>query len=211
MNLTRTIVVTAAVALADETGLAALSMRSLAKVLGVEAMSLYNHVHNKRDLLDGMVDAVFEQIDSPESADWRQGLRQRTVSVRDALRRHPWAIGLMESRATPGPATLRHHDAMLGYLRGADFSVEAAGHAYALLDSYVYGFALQEANLPVITPESPAATAVLNVTAAAEYPNLTEFAAERVMQPGYEFAAEFDVGLNLLLDALATLLDENAQ
>lgn len=208
MALNRTTVIAAAVSLADQTGLTGLSMRSLAKDVGVEAMSLYNHVRNKQDLLDGMVDFVFEEIEPPrEPGDWRLGLRRRTVTVREALRRHPWAIGLLESRATPGPATLRHHDAVLGYLREAGFSVPAAGHAYALLDSYVYGFALQEANLPADTPDSTAAEAILTSAPAGEYPYLAEFAVERVLQPDYDFAAEFEVGLDLLLGAIATLLD----
>ncbi|MET4427396.1 TetR/AcrR family transcriptional regulator C-terminal domain-containing protein [Mycolicibacterium sp. 624] len=208
MALNRTTVIAAAVSLADQTGLTGLTMRSLAENVGVEAMSLYNHVRNKQDLLDGMVDFVFEEIELPrEPGDWRLGLRRRTVTVREALRRHPWAIGLLESRATPGLATLRHHDAMLGYLRGAGFSVPAAGHAYALLDSYVYGFALQEANLPAVTPDSTAAQAILATAPAGEFPYLAEFAVECVLQPDYDFAAEFEVGLDLLLGAIATLLD----
>ncbi len=124
-------------------------MRSLACELGVKPMSLYHYVASKDEILDGIVDLIFGEIDLPSpGGDWRAQLHRRAVSARRALRRHPWAIGLMESRANPGPATLRHHDATLATLRGAGFSVAMTAHAYALLDSYTYGFALQEAALP---------------------------------------------------------------
>src|SRR5215813_1078569 len=126
-------VLLAAVSLAD----AELSMRKLGESLGVEAMSLYNHVANKDDLLDGMVDLVFSEIPLPAAnLDWRSAMRERAIAVRAALSRHRWAIGLMESRRRPGAATLRHHDAVLGCLRIAGFSVELAAHAYSVLDSY---------------------------------------------------------------------------
>ena len=132
-------------------------MRNLGEVLGVEAMSLYNHVANKSELLDGMVDLVFGEIDLPGGeSDWRSAMRRRAISARTVLSRHRWAIGLMESRTTPGPATLRHHDAVIGSLRGGGFSVEMAAHAFSVLDSYIYGFALQEANLPFDTGEETA-------------------------------------------------------
>src|SRR5215831_16044757 len=152
--LSRDRVLRAAVALADTGGISSLSMRKLGEALGVEAMSLYNHVASKNDLLDGMIDIVFGEIDLPSGdGDWKAAMRRRAISARQVLRRHPWAIGLMESRTSPGPATLRHHDAVLGCLRRAGFSIELTAHAYALLDSYIYGFALQEASLPFGTPE----------------------------------------------------------
>jgi len=173
-------------------------MRKLGEALGVEAMSLYNHVANKGVLLDGMVDVVFSEIDLP-SADlgWRTAMRTRAVSARQALRRHRWAIGLMESRTSPGPATLRHHDAVLGCLRRGGFSIELTAHAYALLDSYIYGFALQEATLPFDSSEETAAVAteIMEHFAADEYPHLTELAVEHVLQPGYQFGDEFEVEL----------------
>src|SRR5215475_262961 len=133
-------VLRAAVTLADESGIGALSMRKLGQTLGVEAMSLYNHVAGKGDLLDGMIDIVFSEIGLPPAhGGWKPAMRQRAVAAREALGRHPWAIGLMESRRTPGPATLRHHDAVLGCLRTAGFSIELTAHAYSLLDSYIYG------------------------------------------------------------------------
>jgi hypothetical protein len=124
------------------------------------------------------------------------------------LRRHRWAIGLLESRTTPGPATLRHHDAIIGTLRAAGFSVEMTAHAYALLDSYVYGFALQEASLPFEGPDTAADVAepIMQLMSAGAYPHLVELATEYVLQPGYDFGNEFDFGLGLILDALAKLL-----
>jgi AcrR family transcriptional regulator len=143
-------VLATAVALADAGGIESLTMRRLGVELGVEAMSLYNHVASKGDLLDGMIDVVIGEIDLPaEGTDWRSAIRRRAISTRAALSRHWWAVGRMASRATPGPATLRQHDAVLGILRGAGFSVAMAAHAYSLPDSYLYGFALHEPSLLV--------------------------------------------------------------
>ena len=204
--LTRQRVLRAAVALADRGGVGALSMRKLAQELGVEAMSLYHHVANKDDILDGIVDVVFGEIELPTGeAGWEAAMRRRSVSAREALRRHPWATGLMESRRTPGPANIRHHDAVLGVLRNAGFPVELAAHAYSLLDSYIYGFALQEASLPFHTPEETAEVAqeIMAVFPADDYPHLAEIATEHVLQPGYDYGDEFLYGLDLILDGLA--------
>ena len=147
--LSRERVLRAAVAVADAGGIAALTIRSLAQELGVKPMSVYHYVANKEQILDGIVDIVFSEIELPQiGGDWREQMRLRAHSARASLRAHPWAIGLLESRANPGPATLQHHDATLGTLRAGGFSVKQTGHAYALLDSYMYGFALQEASLP---------------------------------------------------------------
>jgi AcrR family transcriptional regulator len=203
--LSRERVLRAAVAFADESGIGSLSMRKLGEVLGVEAMSLYNHVANKSELLDGMVDVVFGEIDLPSGeSDWRSAMRQRAISARTVLSRHRWAIGLMESRTTPGPATLRHHDAVIGSLRGGGFSVAMAAHAFSVLDSYIYGFALQEANLPFDTGEETAelAQAILAQFPADEYPHLTELTVEHVLQPGYDYGNEYAFGLDLILDGL---------
>ena len=181
------------------------AQRKLAQELGVEAMSLYHHVANKDDILDGIVDVVFSEIELPPGdADWKAAMRQRAISARKALRRHPWATGLMESRATPGPATLRHHDAVLGILRNAGFSIELAAHAYSLLDSYIYGFALQETSLPFDTPEETAevAQSIMAGFPADTYPHLTEIAVEHVLQPGYDYGDEYLFGLDLILDGL---------
>ena len=203
--LTRERVLLAAVALADESGIAALSMRKLGEALGVEAMSLYNHIAGKEDLLDGMIDLVFSEIELPPAGEgWKGAMRRRAISVRTVLSRHRWAVGLMESRTSPGPATLRHHDAILGCLRNAGFSLELAAHAYAALDSYIYGFALQERGLPFDTPEETAALAqvMLAQFPADTYPHLAEFTFGHVLQPGYDFGSEYEYGLGLILDGL---------
>jgi len=203
--LNRDQVLQAAIAFADEGGVGALSMRKLGQVLGVEAMSLYNHVAGKADLLDGMIDVVFSEIGLPPAVGgWKSAMRARALSARAVLGRHRWAIGLMESRKSPGPATLRHHDAILGCLRGAGFSVELTAHAYSLLDSYIYGFALQEASLPFGTPEETAQVTkdIAGQMPADEYPHLAELATAHILQPGYQYGSEFEIGLDLILDAL---------
>jgi AcrR family transcriptional regulator len=203
-RLNRDRVLRAAIALADAGGIESLTMRKLGVELGVEAMSLYHHVANKSDLLDGMIDGVFGEIDLPSGTDWRPAMRRRAISAREVLSRHRWAVGLMESRSTPGPATLRHHDAVLETLRGADFSIKMAAHAYSALDSYIYGFALQEPSLPFHTAEETAKVtqAIMAQFASGEYPHLTEMAVEHVLQPGYDYGNEFEFGLDLILDGL---------
>ncbi|MFE9674549.1 TetR/AcrR family transcriptional regulator [Streptomyces sp. NPDC006259] len=203
--LSRQRVLRAAVDLADAGGLDTLSMRKLGQAVGVEAMSLYNHVTNKEDLIDGMVDLVFGEVELPTPGDgWRQAMRRRAVSMRLALSRHRWAIGLMESRSTPGPASLRHHDAVLGCLRQGGFSLTLTAHAVSVLDSYIYGFALQEKSLPFDSPEETAelADSLLSGFGDGEYPHLTEIATDHVMRPGYAYGDEFAFGLDLILDGL---------
>jgi AcrR family transcriptional regulator len=207
--LSRDRVLVGALAVADAGGIAALTIRSLATELGVKPMAVYHYVSNKSEILDGIVDVVFAEIDRPpRDGNWQNEIRQGAASARAALRRHPWALGLLESRKTPGPATLRHHDMMIGTLRAAGFSVEATAHAYALIDSYVYGFALQEAALPFDGPETVSAVAEPMVSAFDEgqYPHLTEMAVGYILQPGYDFGHEFQIGLNLILDALTRSL-----
>jgi AcrR family transcriptional regulator len=204
-GLTRDAVLAAAVGLADREGLAALSMRALARHLGVEAMSLYHHVANKEALLDGMVDAVFEEIHAPRAgADWREEMRLRHASAREALTRHRWAVGLMDSRSSPGPATLRHHDAVLGCLRAGGFSVALSAHAFAILDSHLYGFLVQEVSLPFDdgADMEEVAGEILGSMPVDGLPHLTELAVEHVMRPGYAFSDEFGWGLELILDGL---------
>jgi AcrR family transcriptional regulator len=212
-SLSRERVLRGAVAIADAGGIGSLTIRSLAQELGVRPMSVYHHVAGKDEILDGIVDLVFAEIHLPEAGgDWRAQMRGRAASARQVLRRHPWAIGLMESRSTPGPATLRHHDAVLGVLRGAGFTVELTAHAYALLDSYIYGFALQEASLPFNAARQDTggtgdtgdmAAAMLQRFPPGEYPHLEEMATGYVLRPGYDFGDEFEVGLGVILDALA--------
>jgi AcrR family transcriptional regulator len=207
--LSRERVLLGAVTVADAGGIAGLTIRSLAQELGVKPMAVYHYVANKSEILDGIVDVVFAEIDlPPRNGDWQNEIRQGAASARAALRRHPWALGLLESRTTPGPATLRHHDTMIGTLRAAGFSVEATAHAYALIDSYVYGFALQEAALPFDGPETvtDVAEPMMRGFDTGQYPHLTEMATDFILQPGYDFGNEFEIGLNVILDALTTSL-----
>ena len=195
----------AAIAQADAGGLEAVSMRRLADGLEFAPMALYRHVANKDDLIDGMIDVVFGEIDVPSAGgDWRTEMRRRAISVRDAMSRHRWAIGLMESRRNPGPASLRHHDAVIGSLLAGGFDMAMAAHAYSLLDAYVYGFAITKLNLPFETEEDVAdvASDMLAPFEEGAYPNLVAFITEHAMQPGYDFGDEFEYGLDLILDGL---------
>ena len=203
--LSRDLVILEAVALADQGGIGTLTMRRLADHLRVEPMSLYHHVANKDEILDGMVDVVFQEIELPApDAGWRAAMRDRATSARGVLRRHPWAVGRMESRSHPGPATLRHHDAVIGCLRRAGLSVALAAHAFSAIDSYLYGFAMQELTLPFHTPEETAAMALtfLDQFPAAQFPHLAELTTEHVLVPGYDYGDEFEYGLDLILDGL---------
>jgi len=201
--LSRDRVLRAAIELADARGIESLTMRKLGEELGVEAMSLYNHVANKDDIVDGIVDLVFSEIDLPASgADWKTAMRQRAISLRDVLLRHRWAIGLMESRRKPGPANLRHHDAVIGSLRSAGLDMTTTAHAYSLLDSYIYGFALFTMNLPFDPSEEVAelAQGMLQAFPLNAYPNLIAYIS--AMRPGYDYGDEFEFGIDLILDGL---------
>jgi AcrR family transcriptional regulator len=212
--LNRERVLRAAIALADERGAEELTMRKLAKELGVEAMSLYNHVANKTDLLDGMVDLVFSEIDAPAAVgDWKAELRKRAVSTREALNRHRWAIGEMEGRTNHGPSNLRLHDAVLGCLRAAGFSIEMTVHAMSVQDAYIYGFALQQSDMSSESPEDFAAEAQRQMreyaAALADYPHLVEVVGGHVAETGYDYDAEFLFGLDVILDRFEQLLDRS--
>ena len=211
-RLSRDRVLRTAIALADERGVNELTMRKLAKELGVEAMSLYNHVANKDDLLDGMIDIVFSEIDAPSAdGDWKTELRKRAVSTRAALRRHPWAVGEMEGRTNHGPSNMRVHDAVLGCLLGAGFSEEMAVHACSIQDAYIYGFALQQTDMSPETPEDFAATAQRQMDqyreVLADYPNLVRVVGGYVAKVGYDYDTEFLFGLDVILDGLERLRD----
>ena len=209
-RLTRERVLRAAIDLAVRDGLEALSMRRLADELGAGAMSLYHYVPNKDRLLDGMVDIVFGEIElPPQDGDWKEAMRRRALSTREVLARHRWAIGEMEGRTEHGPSNLRLHDAVLGCLRRAGFSLEMTVHAYSVLDAYIYGFALQERDMSSETPDDFAAEAQRQMREyeqlLADYPNLVEVVGGRVAQAGYDYASEFLFGLDLILDALDRL------
>jgi AcrR family transcriptional regulator len=187
-------------------------MRKLAKELGVEAMSLYNHVANKDDLLNGMIDIVFSEIEPPAAGgDWKAELRGRAVSTRAALARHRWAIGEMEGRTSHGPSNLRLHDAVLGCLRAAGFSIEMSVHAYSVQDAYIYGFALQESDMASETPEDFAAEAQRQMrdyeAMLGDFPHLVEVVGGYVAKAGYDYDAEFLFGLDVILDGLERLLE----
>ena len=208
VSLSKQRVVAEAIRLADREGVDKLSMRRLANELGAGVMSLYSYVANKDELLDAMIDVVFDEIEIPNDAvEWKTAMRQRAMSARRALARHPWAITLMESRTTPGPANLRHHEAVMACLRTAGFSVAMATHANWLLDSCVYGYALQEATLPFDTAEEFAAIGeevFMPQLPPDQYPYLNE-AAVTLLAAGYDPADEFTFGLDLILGALEAL------
>ena len=208
--LNRDRVLGAAMKLADEGGTGALTMQAIGRRLGVEAMSLYRHVRNKDDILDGMVDLVFAEVELPaDRSSWRTVLRARSISTRAALRRHPWAITLMESRMAPGPANLRSHEDALTVLLDSGCSATTATHAYNLVDSYVLGFALQEVNLPFSNAEELAAVGELLIAQvpADEYPNFVRVSAE-LLASGFDYADEFEFGLDLILDGIERALQE---
>jgi AcrR family transcriptional regulator len=203
--LNRERVLTGAVTLADRIGIDAFTIRKLAAELDVKPMTIYHHVPNKEAILDGMVDSVFKEIGlPPDDVGWKSAIRQRSHAARTVLARHPWAVPLMESRTAPGVETLRHHNAVIGCFRRGGFSIELTAHAYALVDSYLYGFALQEANLPATGGEEMAELAkdIIEPLPEGEYPHLMELTAEHILQPGYDFGDEFEFGLDLILDGL---------
>ena len=201
--LSRERIVAAGVALADAGGFQSLSMRNIAEDLGAGTMALYRHVANKEDLLDDMVDVVFAEMYPPAiGGRWKQELRERGLSARSALQRHPWAVGLMESRMNPGPSSATHHNATMGCLREAGFPFRDAVHAYNLLDAYTYGFALQEQTIPFETPEESADMATTTVgDQGDEYPYLAEVVVE-LGKRGYDYTEEFEFGLDFILDGL---------
>lgn len=204
-RLSRERVLAAALAIADRGGLSGLTIRSLAKELGAKPMSVYYYVASKDELLDALVDTVFEEVELPDpEGPWREEMRRRALSARGCLGRHRWAIGLLESRTNPGPANLRHHEAVLACLRHAGFSLALTAHAYALLDSYIYGFALQEASLPFEGPDGvgDVAEPIMELMATGAFPTMVDMARSYYLQPGYDFADEFEFGLDLILDGL---------
>jgi len=211
-RLSRARVLEAAVAFADRHGRGALSMRKLADELDAGAMSLYHHVPNKTDLIDGMIDIVFSEIEPPSlEVEWKTAMRRRAVSTREALARHPWAIGEMEGRSTHGPSNLRLHDAVLGCLRAAGFSLEMTVHAYSVQDAYIYGFALQQSDMTAESAEDFAAVAQQQMhdyePVLADYPHLVEVVGGHVAKAGYDYTGEFLFGLDLILDGLERLRD----
>ena len=202
--LTKERILQKAVDLADRAGLDALTMRRLGAELGVEAMSLYKHVANKDEILDGIVELVVAEIELPaDGFDWKETMKARAISARQALSRHSWAVGLLEARGSKGPAALRYLDAILGNLRSNGFSIENAAHAFWLLDCYVYGQVVQETSTPIGTAEEIAAStdSLIEQVTTDQYPYLVEMA-DHSLRSEYSFDNEFEFGLDLILDAL---------
>ena len=204
-TLTRERVVQGAVELADEIGIEALTIRKLAEALGTKPMTIYHHVPSKDEIVDGMVEIVFSEIATPpEDEDWKPAMRIRCVSAREVINRHRWAAPLMESRTSPGPENLRHHEAVLACLRRGGLSWQMTAHAYAVLDAFVYGFAFQEATLPS-QMDGEFVEVARDIAAAFDpesFPHLVGFTVNHVFQPGYEFGDSFAFGLDLILDGL---------
>jgi AcrR family transcriptional regulator len=207
--LDRDRIIDGAVALADEIGLEPLTIRRLAEHLGAKPMSLYHYVDGKDDIVDGMVGRVFDEVGRADpTLPWRDAIRQRARAVRAALRRHPWAIPIMESRRKPGADILDHHEAMLTAWLATGFPLPVIAHGVAVVDAFVYGFALQEAALPLggdaetggdLTEVSEQIVVPLSPE---RYPSLVKFTMEHVMQPGYDFGASFEPGLDFILDGV---------
>jgi AcrR family transcriptional regulator len=201
-------VLRAAITLADEGGIEALSMRRLAQELGVEAMSLYNHVANKDDILAGIVDLVVEEMEAPsKDADWKVAMRQSAISAHEALLRHRWACSLMMSSTGVRAARLRHSEAILATLREAGFSPDLTHHAYHALESHIIGFTLWQVSLPFETEDlAQIGAAFLRELPADEYPYFFEHVMQH-LEPSDEDQSAFEFGLDLILDGLERLRD----
>jgi AcrR family transcriptional regulator len=209
--LNRDRVFAAAVEIADEQGVGAVTMRAVASRLGVEAMSLYNHVTNKDDILDGMIDRVVAEIDLPTGVkDWREAMRRRAVSAHEVFGQHPWVPVLLDSRDSSGPAGLRYFDWVLGTLMEAGFAMEDAARVFSMLDSYIYGFGIQEFNFSADseTSHEERAEALLAYVPPEQYPYLHRMATH-AMQVGYDAETDFDFGLEIILDGLERNLLES--
>jgi AcrR family transcriptional regulator len=203
-------VIEGAVELADDIGIDPLTIRKLADHLGTKPMTIYHYVDGKEAIIDGMVGFVFDQIERPPlDIHWKEALRLRARSARKVLRRHWWAPPLMESRMNPGPDILGHHEAVLECLFQAGLTLELIAHAGAVLDAFIYGFALQEAALPFGERDGDLSDVAADVMAghAEAYPYMTKFATEHVMQPDYDFGHSFEFGLDLILDGLERAAD----
>jgi AcrR family transcriptional regulator len=200
-----------ALSVADSEGIEAVTMRRLAREMGVEGASLYHHVNGKDQILDGLVDVVAAEIELPTpSADWREAVGQRGHHTRACLLRHPWAVSSMASRTSPGSATLGLLENGIRCFREGGFSVVLAAHAVSTVDSYVHGFVLQEVNLPFRNESELAAmtAAIMETFPASQFPYLFEMTIEHVLQPGYDYGNEFDSGLTVVLNGVAALREQ---
>ena len=207
--LSRERVLRMALLLADTGDIEAMSMRKIAQALGVQAMSLYNHVANKDDILDGIVDLVIGEIEVPDLAsDWKVAMRRRSVSAHEVLLRHPWSAIVIMARVNVGPASLRYIDATLGCLINAGFSFVMADRAWNAIDSHIYGFTLQELKFP-FQPEdySEAAKTGLPLIPAEKYPYMNAMTLE-IIEKKYDGISNFEFGLEIILDGLDRLRDK---
>ena len=208
--LTKERVLRAAVVLADRGGIDSLSMRKLAQALGVEAMSLYNHVQNKEDILDGVVDVVVSEIDVPQSgSDWKASLRQTVLAARTVMKQHLWAPHVIETRKMPSPATFAYFDAVLGILRRGGFSLDTAHHALHVMGSRVLGFTQELFNDSDDLAAGPEAAAMF-AQMADKYPYIIEMAMAVTHEDGLggcDDDLEFGIALDLILDGLEKMRD----
>jgi AcrR family transcriptional regulator len=206
--LSRGRVLRAAISLADESGIEALSMRRLAEELGVKAMSLYNHVANKSELLDGIVDAAWGEIVLPTGdADWKDAIREISISAHQTLLRHPWASGFY-LRTKPGLSRLRYGDSLLGCFRNAGFSEDLTYHAYHIIESYITGYTYQVLSFRTMDTKQfeDIAGRFLRGEFADDYPHFTEHALQH-MEPDRDDVSAYELGLDLILDGLEQLRD----
>jgi AcrR family transcriptional regulator len=208
--LSRERVLQAAIALADDGGVEALSMRKLAEELGVKAMSLYNHVANKEDLLDGILDAALAEIAAPRpDADWRTQIREIAVSAHETMLKHSWAADLAV-RAKLGPGRLQYGDSLLGCFRNAGFSKELTYHAYHIVESYIQGYTALVLNYRAVDPTQfdDVLARFMRGDFAENYPHFTEHALQHIEpEPGQDGVNAYELGLDLILDGLERLRD----
>jgi AcrR family transcriptional regulator len=209
LALSRTRVLRSALELADREGLEGLSMRKVAQELGVQAMSLYNHVANKDDLIDGMVELVVGEMAVPEVGKaWKGEMHRRAIVAHEVLLRHPWALIPLMSRLNVGPMMLRYIDATLGCLHAGGFSLVLADHAWNAMDSHIYGFTLQELKFPFAPADYPEAAKMgLPLIPAEQYPHMHALALD-IIDRRYDGLYNFEFGLAFVLDGLERLLEE---
>jgi AcrR family transcriptional regulator len=203
--LSRERILRAALELVDAQGIDALTMRALGEALGFEAMSLYNHVANKDDVLDGMLDLVMGETELPEEGgeDWAAAVRASAVSVYRALRRHTWAVSLLLAPGHIRPARLRYIDSLLARLRSAGFSADATYHAYHVLDGFIFGFSLWQASHDFSDAQMERMEAMVTREITTEaYPHLHEHAAQHMSEGPLHEVSAFELGLDLILDGL---------
>ena len=204
LPLSRERILRAALELVDDGGIDSLTMRKLGQTLGFEAMSLYNHVANKDDVIDGILDLVLDESEPPSSTDeWEEAVRRSAVSVHAALRRHPWACALVMSPGRLRPARLRYMDSLLGRLREAGFSAETTYHAYHVLDGHIFGFSLWEASHSYSDTEASEMKAAFEQSiTAGEFPYLREHGEQHFADGPHRAVSAFEFGLDLILDGL---------